>query len=159
MILVQAVVLQGLYRDTASTNDTAAVLKTDLDSDLSIVSAEQSAVAERNAKITALVNEINQLDAQRDLLNQVREELDSAWVDWGGLVEALLGVDGPDVRLNKVVAEPGRKMKVTATAVDVAAIGRFQDHLKSVSDILVLHNFQWEQSDSSLMITAIVEVR
>ena len=161
VILIQVFVLQDLYRGKVSTDDTAAVLTTDLDSNLQAVSTEESAIAEENAKIKAIVNEINQLGSQRDLVVQVREELASTWIDWGGggAVEALLAADGLDIRLDEAVTEPGEKMKVTATAADVAAIGRFQDHLKSVGDTLVLQSLQWEQIDSSVVINAIVEVR
>ena len=159
LLVVEAIVLQHLYRGLQDTSDRVAAATRDLDRVEGLVSTESNTISGKEQEIAALDAQIEQLGTQQDMISKAFNELTAGRTDWGNALDVLLRTDSPEVRFDKIVGQPGGKVDVTGTAEDVAAFGTFQDHMSSVDDILFLQDSGFEEGDSHLVFTADIEVR
>lgn len=159
VIVVEAVVLRYLYSDFLVTGEETAFAVARLTDAERLRSQEESTVAGLDATIQELDAQIEQLSGALAQAGQRLSERESRRAEWAAPLQALLGADGPEVRLERVVAGPDRVMELTGTATGVAAMRTFQAHMLSVGDALDLRSLQWEEGDESLVFTAEVRVR
>ena len=161
VMLAEGLALQYLYRELSSTNDRATTARSVLDEIEGLKSVEEGHIADEEAKIKAIDDQINQLEEQGDRASQAYSALTAARTDWEASLRALLAVDSPDIRFTKVTTKPDGTIVVTWTVAGIDAMGRFQGHMRDVDDILGLRSFQWEQQpgDDSLTFIADIVVR
>ena len=159
LALGEAVALYYLNSDLQLANETAEAARGDLDEMNHLVSLQESALVEENARIENVERQIEQFAARNELEQQVYSELADNRTDWGVAFKALLLVDGPDIRFTRIETGLGGLLKVTGTATGVPAMGRFREHMKEMDYYLDLRSFQWTEGESSLPFTAEVVVR
>ncbi len=123
------------------------------------VSDAEFTIADAEIQIAVMDREMVALDAQAARAKEAAAAFEAGRADWGRAVDAVLAGAGPDLRIENVTGGPGGVIDITGTATNVAAMGRFQSHVRSVSDTLDLQSLHWEASGGALNFTAQVKVK
>jgi len=120
---------------------------------------EENALADLVFEIESIDQEMAQLEGEHDQLMLTYQGLAEGRTDWAASLEALLSVDEPDVRLDKIITRPGGEITVAWTAIGARAISGFDDHIRSVESLLELGSMQCEGLEPPLACTAEITVR
>ena len=154
-----AVFVAYLYQDLSATEELAAGEQSKLTAAGGRMDTVDGSLATLVAEITKNETQTAQIEADSGLIGQTPEELAKLRIDWKTALQALFGADGPGILLTRVVAEPDGKLAVTGTIEGVDSVARFNEHMRSVEEVLALRNLQLEEGESILVFNADVEVR
>ena len=158
-ILVQAFFLIYLYQGMSGANDQVETATLALDDASAESFVEENALADLVFEIESIDQEMAQLVGEHEQLITTYQGLTEGWTDWAASLEAVLGVDDPDVKLDKIVARPGGELTVAWTATGAHAISGFDDHIRIVDSLLELGSMQCEGLEPPLACTAEIMVR
>ena len=159
VILVQAFFLLYLYLGMLEASDQVETATIALDGASAETYVEENTLADMELEIESIDQETAQLVGEHEQLILTYQGLTEGWTDWAASLEAVLVVDDPDVRLDKIVTRPGGEMTVVWTATGAHAISGFDDHIRSVESLLELGSMQCEGLEPPLACTAEIMVR
>lgn len=154
-----APVLQCQYGGFTDAEGQATVAQAELARLERLISSEEGGVFDDNQALSDIEQELETLSDRREQFLRSLELLAASQIDWEPPLSAVLGSDSTEVTLVKVTAKPDGAIDVVGSATGVAAMGRFQDHMRTVDDVVILRKLSWEPGDAGLVSTANIDVR
>ena len=159
LIVVEVVVLRLLFGGLSGVNESADSARSRLKVVDDEKRKEQVLMGDAEERIRTVEGEIGSLSDRLNELQGGQTDLNSANIDWGVPLRALLGADTAGFRFERIGAEPTGVIKVSGTATGFDAVGAFQAHMAAVEQTLEVLSFKAEQGDSSLVFNAEIRVR
>ncbi len=161
LLLVALGATAYLYLSLSSMKTEVEALTQDLDGYTNETAQSRDSLSEIETELQTIITQVQELDDGSSVAGQALEELRVARTDWAYGLDALLGVDGTDVRISKVVTQPNAKLLVTLAGSGFQALGTFQDHMRKdeVEDILELVTLNSASTESGFTIAAEIRVR
>ena len=159
ILLVQASFLIYIYRGMSKASDQVETTMLALDDASAEMYVEENTLADLVIEIESIDQEMAQLVGEHEQLMVTYQGLAEGRTDWAASLEALLSVDEPEVRLDKIITRPGGEITVAWTAKGAHAISGFDDHIRSVESLLELGSMQCEGLEPPLACTAEISVR
>lgn len=152
VLLVELIVVFGFYSGLSSARsriDEATPRLEQLRGDLKV----------EDATLAGLYDQVELLQKAGGSAQGALTQLGGARRDWDSSLSALFGAEVPGVLFGTVTTSPSGTIKVVGSAVDEASFGRFQSHLRTLSQLLNIQSFQLGRGRDGLDFTAMVSLK
>jgi hypothetical protein len=165
VVLVELFAFQFIYRSYSTANANVETVQKEIEAFQTLIeredgakNTEEDSMADLAVKIQSEVDAAARRQASRVEAAQAFDEF-GVKTDWAGAFELLLQADRPDLSFQKITAEADGKIEASGIVADIVAIGRFQEHMRTIDDVLDLLSLQLEDDDESQTFSIEIQVR